>query len=61
MKTIEIESSDGYMLDADQNVCIKFGGWEIGKHKVPDFVQEVEYVEDITASEITLSEKYIDQ
>lgn len=46
-KTVEIEEPHGFLQDSDGRICLRFGGWEPGRHEVPEYVdtqRKPEYV-----------------
>lgn len=59
MKELDIKNPNGYLMDANGNVCIKFGNWEIGTHMVPDFVESVEYVDGPSSHNVDVDQDYI--
>jgi len=44
-KELSIDEPHGYLKDADGNVVMRFGNWNVGTHSVPDAVESVEYVD----------------
>ena len=45
MKDMNIDQPNGYLLDADDRVVMRFANWSSGDHHVPDAVDSVEYVD----------------
>ena len=58
MKEVDIQSPNGYLMDSDGNVCLKFGNWKTTTHTVPDYVESVEYVEGPKDHGVTVHDKY---
>lgn len=61
MKAVEIERPHGYLFDSDGQICIRFGNWKPGTHKVPEYVdtrRSPEYVDSATGHSKKLAEAY---
>jgi len=55
---IEISKPNGYLLDSDGNVVVRFGNWEVGEHTVPDTVESVEYVDGPNTHNKPVADQY---
>jgi len=44
MTEINIEQPNGYLLDVDGRVVLRFANWQTGTHQVSNHVNGVEYV-----------------
>lgn len=58
MIDIKIEAPHGYLLDDKDRVVLRFANWQIGYHKVPDVVDNIDYVDGPADHERAVHEDY---
>lgn len=63
MTEITIERRHGYLFDSNGNICLVFGNWSTGTHRVPEYVdarRSPDYVDGAGAHDKSLHDDYIE-